>query len=117
MLQEPQHPNTAGRDSAVNRQYISVSVVHYPHPLVVLMDVTMPVLDGVEAARLIQASAVTRDVNVIAYTAKPDVGDASFSRWFVDVLQKAAAPDAIVAAVERSVEGSRTRKAVPTSVL
>ena len=65
----------------------------------------------------IQASAVTRDVNVIAYSAKPDVGDAPFARWFVDVLQKPAAPDAIVVAVERSVEGSRIKKAVPTSVL
>jgi len=94
-----------------------VIVTHYAQPLVVLMDVTMPVLDGLEAARLIQASAVTRDVNVIAYTAMPDVRDAAFARWFVDVLQKPAAPDAIVAAVERSVVASRTRKPVPTSML
>ena len=94
-----------------------VIVAHYAHPLVVLMDVTMPVLDGLEAARLIQASAVTRDMNVIAYTAAPDVRNAPWARWFVDVLQKPAAPDAIVAAVERSVEASRSRKAVPTSML
>ena len=94
-----------------------VIVAHYARPLVVLMDVTMPVLDGLEAARLIQASAVTRDVNVIAYTAMPDGRDAPFPRWFVDVLQKPAAPEAIVAAVERSVEASRARKAVPTSML
>ncbi len=77
----------------------------------------MPVLDGLEAARLLQASAITRDVSVIAYTAIPDVRDGPFARWFVDVLQKPAAPDAIVAAVERSVEASRTRKTVPTSML
>jgi DNA-binding NtrC family response regulator len=56
-------------------------------------------------------------VNVIAYTAMSDARDAAFARWFVDVLRKPAAPDAIVAAVERSVEASRTRKAVPTSML
>jgi CheY-like chemotaxis protein len=94
-----------------------VIVAHYANPLVVLMDVTMPVLDGLEAARLLQASGVTRDVNVIAYTGKLDARDAPFARFFVDVLQKPAAPDAIVAAVERSVEASRTRKAVPTSML
>jgi CheY-like chemotaxis protein len=83
-------------------------VAHYARPAAVLMDVTMPVLDGVEAARLIRASAVTRDVKVIAYTAKPDIRDAAFARWFVDVLRKPAAPDAIVAAVQRSVDGSRS---------
>jgi CheY-like chemotaxis protein len=71
------------------------------------MDVTMPVLDGLEAARLIGASAVTRDIKVIAYTAKVDVHEAAFARWFVDVLQKPAAPDLIVTAVQRWVNGSR----------
>jgi hypothetical protein len=33
------------------------------------------------------------------------------------VLRKPAAPEAIVAAVERSVVASRTRKPVPTSML
>jgi Response regulator containing a CheY-like receiver domain and an HD-GYP domain len=42
------------------------------HPSVVLMDVTMPVLDGIEAARLIKASAGTRHMNILAHTAKPE---------------------------------------------
>ena len=37
-----------------------------------LMDVTMPVLDGIEAARLIKASAGTRHMNILAHTAKPE---------------------------------------------
>ena len=88
-----------------------VIVAHYAHPVVVLMDVTMPVLDGLEAARLIQASADTRHVKVIAYTAKPDVHSAPFARWFVDILRKPAGPDAIVAAVERSIGASYAQRA------
>jgi CheY-like chemotaxis protein len=100
-----------------------VIVAHYARPVVVLMDMTMPVLDGLEAARLIQASVDTRHVKVIAYTAKPDVHSAPFARWFVDILRKPAAPDAILAAVERSVEASRAQRAalspssfIPTSM-
>ena len=36
-----------------------VIVAHYASPLVVLMDIAMPVLGGIEAARLLKASAVT----------------------------------------------------------
>ena len=84
-------------------------VAHYARPTVVLMDVTMPVLDGLEAARLLRASDVTRDVDVIAYTAEPDVRDSVFARWFFDILQKPAAPDGIIAAVQRCVDGRRPR--------
>ena len=34
------------------------------------MDVAMPVLDGVQAARLLKASQVTQGIALIAYTAK-----------------------------------------------
>jgi CheY-like chemotaxis protein len=89
-----------------------VIVAHYARPSVVLMDLTMPVLDGLEAARLIQASADTRHVKVIAYTAKPDAHGAPFARWFADILRKPAAPDAIVAAVERFGGASLQRAAL-----
>lgn len=88
-----------------------VIVAHYARPSVVLMDLTMPVLDGLEAARLIQASADTRHVKVIAYTAKPDAHGAPFSRWFADILRKPATPDAIIAAVERFGGASRAQRA------
>ena len=49
-----------------------VIVAHYARPIVVIMDLTMPILDGIQGARLLKTSAVTRHLNVIAYTAKPD---------------------------------------------
>jgi len=80
-----------------------VLVAHYARPAVVLMDVTMPVLNGLEAARLLSTSEVTSDLRVIAYTAKPDIHEGPMSRWFADILKKPATPDAIVASVQRFV--------------
>jgi CheY-like chemotaxis protein len=70
---------------------------------VILMDLTMPVLNGLEAARLIRASAATQDLKVIAYTARPDLFDGAVTKWFVDVILKPASPEAIVALVRRAV--------------
>ena len=69
-------------------------------PSVIVMDVTMPVLDGIEATRLIKASAATRDARVIAYTGNPalDYGDRTL---FAAVLQKPVAPDVVVATVQQ----------------
>ncbi len=93
-------------------------VAHYARPSVVLMDVTMPVLDGLEAARLLRASAVTRDVRVIAYTAKSDVRDSPSAKRFVDILQKPAAPEVIIAAVQRCVDSHFSNSVgAPTSTL
>ena len=66
------------------------------------MDVTMPILNGIEAARLIGASAITRDVKVIAYTARPEFYDGPITRLFVDVLGKPSSPEALLASVQRA---------------
>ena len=76
-------------------------VAHYLRPAVVLMDLSMPVLSGIEAARLLKASEVTHDLNVIAYTAKPEFYEPPFSSFFVDVLKKPSTPEAILASVRR----------------
>jgi CheY-like chemotaxis protein len=78
-----------------------VVAAHCEHPSVVLMDVTMPILDGIEAARLIKASAETRHMNILAHTAKPDFYEGPLRRLFVDVLSKPTAPEALVVAVRR----------------
>jgi len=80
-----------------------VIAAHYLRPAVILMDLTMPVLNGLEAARLIRASAATQDLKVVAYTARPDLFDGAVTKWFVDVILKPASPDAIVALVRRVV--------------
>jgi len=78
-----------------------VIVAHYTRPSVVIMDVAMPVLDGVQATKLLKASPVTHDINVIAYTAKMNMDDGPMTRLFADVLQKPASPEMIVGLVQR----------------
>jgi len=71
-------------------------------PAVVVMDIAMPVLDGVQATRLLKASQVTQDIKVIAYTAKTNVEDApAATRLFEEVLRKPASPEAIISSVQR----------------
>jgi len=78
-----------------------VIVAHYTRPAVVIMDVAMPVLDGVQATKLLKASRVTQDINVIAYTAKMNLDEEPMARLFVDVLQKPSSPETIVGVVQR----------------
>jgi CheY-like chemotaxis protein len=69
-------------------------------PGVIVMDVTMPVLDGIEATRLIKAAEATRDARVIAYTGNPSFDDGPTRTLFAAVLQKPATPDAVLATVQ-----------------
>jgi CheY-like chemotaxis protein len=77
----------------------AVIVAHYARPVAVVMDLTMPILDGIEGARLLKASSVTRHLNVIAYTAKPDAIEGPLRRFFAHVLKKPTEPERIVASV------------------
>ncbi|HYT66032.1 MAG TPA: response regulator [Vicinamibacterales bacterium] len=70
-------------------------------PSVILMDVTMPVLDGLEATRLIKALDAIRDARVIAYTAASSLNEIIAKNLFAAVLQKPASPDAVIATVRQ----------------
>lgn len=76
-------------------------VAHYARPSVVLMDVAMPVLDGIQATRLLRASPATQAINVIAHTARADLDGIPMSQLFETVLKKPASPDTMVALVQR----------------
>jgi CheY-like chemotaxis protein len=71
-------------------------------PTVVLMDVSMPVLDGIAATRLLKASEETRHIPVVAHTGAPSTcHDVASEGLFVDVLRKPVVPDVLVALVQR----------------
>jgi two-component system cell cycle response regulator DivK len=72
-------------------------------PAVIVMDVTMPVLDGFEATRLIKATAATRHARVIAYTGNPTFSESHVGNLFAAVLEKPATPDIFVATVQQVV--------------
>ena len=94
---------TAGFDTITAGNGLeAVIVAHYTRPAVVIMDLAMPVLDGVHAARLLKASQVTQAINVIAYTAKMSLDDdAPLDQLFVGVLRKPASPEMIIGLVQR----------------
>jgi two-component system, cell cycle response regulator DivK len=70
-------------------------------PGVIVMDVSMPVLDGIEATRLIKAGEATRNARVIAYTGNPSFDDSPTRTLFAAVLTKPATPGAVLAAVQQ----------------
>ncbi len=71
-------------------------------PSVIVMDVTMPVLDGLEATRLIKAAEELREAKVIAYTGNASIPDLLAKRWFVAVVPKPSPPDVVLAAVQHA---------------
>jgi two-component system, cell cycle response regulator DivK len=68
-------------------------------PAVIVMDVTMPVLDGIEATRLIKATEATCRARVIAYTGSSLGEDSTVQDLFAAVVQKPAPPQAVLATV------------------
>ena len=82
----------------------AVLFAHYGQPAVILMDITMPVLDGFEAARLLKTSPATRHSHVVAYTAQPEYCEGPLRRFFVDVVAKPATPELIVRKIQRVLD-------------
>src|SRR5437879_1305149 len=79
-------------------------------PDVVLLDVTMPIMDGRTAVRALKADPATRDLPVVAITAAAslhnsgDLAEAGFDA----VLLKPVSPQIVVAAVRQSLPHSRS---------
>lgn len=78
---------------------------HNERPTVILMDVNMPVLDGIEATRLLKAGAETRHIHVIAHTAKAEFLEGPMLRLFAHLVRKPALPNDLVASVRAFTNG------------
>jgi CheY-like chemotaxis protein len=78
-----------------------VFAAHEMRPHVIVMDVDMPILDGIEATRLIKADEATRLARVIAYTADSSLSARYRTALFADVLPKPADVALVLATVQR----------------
>ncbi|MDX1659214.1 MAG: response regulator transcription factor [Nitriliruptorales bacterium] len=83
----------------------AVEIVDDVHPDVVLMDVSMPVLDGITATRRMRTRAPEAKVVILTMHADTDLLEKARSAGAVGYLIKDASSDEVVAAVERAVEG------------
>jgi CheY-like chemotaxis protein len=77
-------------------------------PDVILMDLSMPILDGWEATRRLKADVRTAHIPVVALTAFDGAGELQRATtagcdWFVP---KPCAPDALISEVRRVLSGS-----------
>jgi DNA-binding response OmpR family regulator len=71
------------------------------HPDLVILDVSMPGLNGVDVFDLLRASALSVDVPVLFLTAMPDRAQHAFARFGItDVMAKPFEADALVRRVD-----------------
>jgi CheY-like chemotaxis protein len=77
-------------------------IAYEMRPDVIVMDLSMPVLNGLEATRLIKATQATRQSRVIAYTGNGAIPP-PLERWFAAIVSKPSPPDVVLAAVQNAV--------------
>ena|SRR6185369_13990136 len=74
-------------------------VAHYAQPAVALLDLMMPVLDGLQTARLLSESPSTRHVRVVAYSGRADMFSRRLPGTFTAILSKPTTPEELLALV------------------
>jgi len=106
-------PDTAAAIKATLEERLPVTVDHVTngalvldhisamHPDLVILDVQMPGLNGIDVFDLLRASASFVDVPVLFLTATPDRAEQAFARYGVsDVMAKPFDCDALVNRVD-----------------
>lgn len=86
----------------------AVALARQRLPDVIVMDVTMPEMDGLEATRRIKADPILSHVPVVAYTAKTSPAK-QLRSLFDAVCKKPCAPDTLLALVRRCIRPSLPR--------
>ncbi len=80
-----------------------VEAATHDHPGLILMDVSIPIIDGWEATRQLKSDAATADIPIIALTAHALASDQqkAFDAGCDGYIAKPAEPRVVLAAVER----------------
>jgi CheY-like chemotaxis protein len=72
-------------------------------PRLILMDLSLPSMDGWEASRQLKEEAATREIPIVALSGNPIDAQAGAGRMFASALLKPCFPDDLVAEVRRLV--------------
>lgn len=75
-------------------------------PVAILMDIFMPIMDGLTATQMLSRDATLKHIPVIAQTAQPATLDADRALFFA-VLQKPSNPQDLLRALSRALVASR----------
>jgi two-component system cell cycle response regulator DivK len=91
--------------ASTGRQALTLATQH--GPALVLMDIRLPDMDGLEALRLLRADASTASIPVLAVTAQAMKGDQErfLEAGFDGYLSKPVDVDALLAAVQVNCGG------------
>jgi CheY-like chemotaxis protein len=89
-----------------------VEVAEREHPDLILMDLSLPVIDGWEATRLIKANAALQHIPIIALTAHAMLGDEEKAResGCDDYLSKPIDEDLLFEKLSHFLEGGSERE-------
>jgi CheY-like chemotaxis protein len=85
----------------------AIALAHSKHPDLILMDISIPEMDGWEVTRLLRQDPATKDIPIIALTAHALSGDREKATavGFTAYLAKPVEPRAVVAEVRRWIGG------------
>jgi DNA-binding NarL/FixJ family response regulator len=83
----------------------AVEMVRTLHPDVITMDVNMPGMNGIEAARLIHAEHPATRIIGLSMSEESEQGAAMKNAGAVSYLSKSASLDRLLAAIRESAEG------------
>ena len=75
-------------------------------PVAILMDIFMPIMDGLTATQLLSRDATLKHIPVIAQTAQPASLDRDRGLFFA-ILQKPSNPQDLLRALSRALVASR----------
>ena len=74
-------------------------------PSVILMDIFMPGMDGLEATQRLKNDPQLKDIPIVAYSARPSAVQGS-EALFVAMLPKPCTPELVLETVERATSGN-----------
>jgi CheY-like chemotaxis protein len=85
----------------------AIALARSAHPDLILMDISIPEIDGWEATRILLEGADTRSIPIIALTAHAlqDDREKAVKLGFTSYLAKPVEPRAVVAEVQRWIGG------------